>query len=354
MDEVRRTYFHDIKVVSRLSNLPWDKLSGKNILITGATGLIGGCLVDILMNRENLDFHVYASGRNLIRAERRFCKYKQSKFFHFIEMDVTEKLRSTISFHYILSCASGANPLVYSQRPVDTMMANILGVDNLIRYGIDNNLEKFVYVSSGDVYGEGDGRVFTEDYSGYVNPMVLRSCYPSAKRASESLCVSYAAQYAVDINVVRPCHIYGPGFTESDSRAYAQFLRNAVAGKDIILKSSGTQLRSWCYVVDCASAILHVALLGISGEAYNIADNDSNLSIKEFAETVASAAGAKVMFDVPNKAEVKGFNTVTQSLFDTKKIEALGWLPISNFKDNICVTIDYLLHNEDNDVADDF
>lgn len=342
MDEVR-TYQSDIKNISTLTNLQWNKFSGKNILVTGATGLIGSCIVDILMNRDNIDFHVYAAGRNHIRAERLFKKYITLPSFHFIEMDVTDEIKSDVPFHYILSCASGANPVVYSTLPVDTMMTNILGVDNLIKYGITHDLEKFIYVSSGDVYGEGDGRIFSEDYSGYVNPMVLRSCYPSAKRAAEALCVAYASQYGVDINVVRPCHVYGPKFTESDSRAYAQFLRNAVSGKNIVLKSAGTQVRSWCYVVDCASAILFVTLLGKSGNAYNIADRNTNLSIKEFAESIAACVGLDVVMEIPNEIESAGFNTVTKSLFDTHKLEALGWRPISDYINNIRITIDYLM-----------
>lgn len=343
MDEVR-SYDNDIKSVADLPNLPWSKLSGKNILITGATGLIGGCIVDILMSRDDIDYHVYASGRNENRADKLFGKYKDSENFHFIKIDVTKQIRCNIPFHYIVSCASGANPIVYSTQPVETILTNILGVDNLMRYGIDNSLERFVYVSSGDVYGEGDGRIFTEDYSGYVNPMILRSCYPSAKRAAEALCVAYASQYEIDVSVVRPCHIYGPNFSDSDTRAYAQFLRNAIAGEDIVLKSNGSQMRSWCYVVDCAAAILYVIMLGSSGEAYNIADASSNLSIREFAHTIASFVGRRVVFEIPNNVEVAGFNTVTLSLFDTTKIESLGWHPISSFDNNIHTTLEYLLH----------
>ena len=77
----------------------------------------------------------------------------------------------------------------------------------------------------------------------------------------------YAAEYGVDVVIGRPCHTYGPFFTESDNRAYAQFIRNAIAGEDIVLKSTGLQYRSWCYVVDCASALLHILLKGETGQA---------------------------------------------------------------------------------------
>lgn len=342
MDEVR-TYRNDIYTVSSLGDLPWEKLAGKNILITGATGLIGSCLVDVLMTRQNPDYCVYAVGRNKNRADARFMHYFDSERFVFIEHDITEPLKSEVPFHYIIACASGANPILYSTNPVDIIKANVIGVDNLMMYGITHQIEKFIYISSGDVYGEGDGSVFTEDYSGYVNPMALRSCYPSAKRASESLCVAYGSQYGVDINVIRPCHIYGPYFTETDTRAYAQFIRNAISRKDIVLKSSGAQFRSWCYVVDCVAAILYITLLGNNGEAYNIADNSSNVSIRDFAETVAGLAGCNVTFATPDSIEAAGYNTVSKSIFDTKKLESLGWKPVGAFKDNVRVTINELV-----------
>lgn len=342
MDEVR-TYRNDIYTVSSLADLPWEKFAGKNILITGATGLIGSCLVDVLMTRQNSDYCVYAVGRNKSRADARFMHYYNSDRFVFIEHDITEPLKSEVPFHYIIACASGANPILYSTKPVDVIKANVIGVDNLMMYGINHQMEKFIYISSGDVYGEGDGSVFTEDYSGYVNPMVLRSCYPSAKRATESLCVAYGSQYGVDINVLRPCHIYGPYFTETDTRAYAQFIRNAISRKDIALKSSGAQFRSWCYVVDCVAAILYITLLGKNGEAYNIADNSSNVSIRDFADTVAEAAGCNVTFETPDSIEAAGYNTVSKSIFDTKKLESLGWKPVGAFKDNVRVTINELI-----------
>lgn len=346
MDEIR-TYRSDINTVSSLRNLPWDKFAGKNILITGATGLIGSCLVDVLMNHQDADYCVYAMGRNKDRADNRFMQYYKSGRFVFIEHDIINPLKSEIPFHYIIACASGANPVLYTTKPVDVIKANVIGVDNLMIYGIYHQIERFIYISSGDVYGEGDGSVFTEDYSGYVNPMVLRSCYPSAKRASESLCVAYGAQYGVNISVLRPCHIYGPYFTETDTRAYAQFIRNAILGENIVLKSSGSQLRSWCYVVDCVAAILYITLLGNKGEAYNIADNSSNISIRNFAEIIAKVTGRTVILDTPDIIEASGYNAVSKSIFDTKKLEALGWTPIGGIKDNICVTIKELLMNED-------
>lgn len=338
-------YIDDIKAASA-APLPWSKLSGKNILVTGATGLIGSCVVDVLMNHEGIDYHVYASGRNEKRVKKHFANYAESPFFHFLKYDVTEPLKSDIDFHFIIAAASGANPVVYSTDPVGVMKGNFCGVDNLLSYGVKHGLEKFVYVSSGDVYGEGDGRVFTEDYSGYVNPLDLRSCYPLAKRASETLCISYAHQFGIDASIARPCHTYGPHFTESDTRVYAQFIRNVLRGEDIVMKSTGSQFRSWCYVVDCASGILFVMLKGICGQAYNIADKNSNISIKELAEVIAGIGGKKVVIDLPSDIEAKGFNLVTKSVFSTEKLEELGWSVSGDYHSKFSSTIEECIKNQ--------
>lgn len=313
--------------IIRASNcdLPWDKLSGCNILVTGATGLIGGCLVNVLMSQTPPHYHIYAMGRNKQRMDTLSDKYDYAKNFHSIIGDVTKPLSSNIPFHYIVHAASGAAPSEFTNHPVEVMKANLLGVSNLLEYGLYHQMRRFLYVSSGEVYGEGDGRIFTEDYSGYVNPTSPRSCYPSSKRAAETLCVSYAAEYSADVVIARPCHVYGPHFTEQDNRVYAQFIRNVLHGEDIVMKSTGTQYRSWCYVVDCASALLYILLKGESGHAYNIADRLSNITIKELADMIAGLEKKNVIIDVASSEERKGYNPVKKSVFSTQKLEKLGW-----------------------------
>lgn len=320
-------------------NLPWSYLKDCNILVTGATGLIGSCLVEVLMSRPNKDYHVYASGRNEERAKARFAEFADDPAFHFFKYDVMKPLEGDIHFDYIIHAASNASPNFFATKPVEVIKSNIYGVSNLMDYGMEHGLKRLLFLSSGEVYGEGDGRVFTEDYSGYVNPTSPRSCYPSSKRAAETLCVSYGAEYGIETVIARPSHTYGPNFTESDNRVYAQFIRNVLKDEDIVMKSTGLQFRSWCYVVDCASALLYILLKGENGQAYNIADASSNISIKELAEMIAEIGGKKVVFDLPSDLEKAGFNIVTKSVFSTEKLEKLGWNIKGCMKDKIESTI---------------
>ena len=307
-----------------LFTLPLDTLQDKNILITGASGLIGGALVDILLSYTP-KANVYAMTRSLSKAEQRFKDYLSNPYFHIIVGDVNTPLEGNTDFHYIIHAASNANPNAYSLDPVGTMWTNINGTRNLLEYGRNHQLQRMVYVSSGEIYGNGDNAVWTEKDGGYIDTMSVRSCYPSSKRAAETLCVAYAEQYGIDTVVARPCHTYGPHFTDGDSRAYAQFVRKARAHEDIVLKSKGEQFRSWIYVADCVTAILTILLRGENKQAYNIADTHSNVTIREMAEKIATIAGTKVVFDIPNTIEQKGFSQIRRAIFSTEKLESLGW-----------------------------
>ena len=335
-------YFDDVLKATR-ADIPWGRLAGKSVLVTGATGLIGSCLVDVLMNQKEGNCYVYAGGRNERRAFKLFNKYWNSNRFHFLPFDVSDDFTFDTKFDYIISAASGANPLVYSTDPVGVMKTTLKGTEHLLEYGRRHGMKRFVFISSGDVYGEGNGQPMDEDYSGYINPLNLRSCYGMAKRAAETLCISYSSQYGLDTVIARPCHVFGPRFTETDSRAYAQFFRRACAGEDIIMKSSGAQLRSWCYVVDCVKGILTVMLKGKSGEAYNIADPSMCLSIREFAEVIATEGKVSLSMESPDEVELRGFSVITNSLFNVGKLKGLGWLPEGTFREKVSATLKFLI-----------
>lgn len=323
-------YQQDLSKVAATLSLP----DNCNILITGATGLIGGCLTDLLMHYTAC--HVYALGRNAMRAKKRFSFYWDDTRFHFLEHDICQPLKSNIDFHYIIHAASNASPNFFQQSPVEVMKANLHGLCHLVEYGLQHHLLRMVYVSSGEVYGEGDGSIFTEQSSGHIDILSPRACYPSSKRAAETLCASYRQEYGVEIVIARPCHTYGPHFTESDNRVYAQFIRNVLAGDNIVMKSEGLQYRSWVYVVDCAAAILTLLMKGHSGEAYNVADTNSNITIRELAEKIATIGGKQVMMNIQD-----GGNTtpITKAVFATDKLEQLGWKPLYNIDEGLQHTI---------------
>lgn len=329
-------YLQDIRSLFE-TGLDLSTLNDSRILVTGATGLIGSCLVDVLLTNPHRNYQVYALGRNEERARRRFNNYWETADFHFIRHDISLPLDSDIRFDYIIHAASNASPNFFKEKPVEVIKSNIIGVENLMEHGIRHGMKRMLFVSSGEIYGEGDGREFTEADSGYVNCATPRACYPSSKRAAETLCVAYAAEYGADVVIARPCHTYGPYFTESDNRVYAQFIRNLLDGKDIVLKSRGEQYRSWLYVVDAAHALLTILTKGAKGEAYNVADEQSNITIRALAELLAGAEDRQVVFDID---DANGNTTpITRATFSTQKLAQLGWRPLTKIAEGLQHTL---------------
>ena len=304
-----------------------EKLENKKILVTGAGGLICSAVVDFLLE---IGVQVYAAGRDKGKIETRFQKRVFYSNFYFFHYDATEVFSATEDFDFIIHGASNADPRAIINYPVEAMVANINGIRNLLEYS-KSHFCRVLYISSSEVYGKKKGdEPYNENDLGYLDILNPRACYPSSKRAAETLCASYKKEYGVDVVIVRPGHIYGPTCTDRDSRVASQFPRDVKAGKNITLKSDGLQMRSYCYVLDCVSAIITVLLNGISGEAYNISNKNSVVNIREMAEYFAKASGQSVLFEKAAAREKEGYNLMDNSSLDGGKLEALGWRGLFN------------------------
>ncbi len=321
-------YWDDAKRVSQ--NIPDLKnIYNKNVLITGATGMICSTVVDLLfyLNRKHsAGIGIILAGRSEQRISERFSGFECGADYSFVPYDATREMDVGVEADFIIHGASNANPAIYTKEPVETMLANFIGLNSLLKMAADTGCGRLLYISSSEVYGnKEESRPYKEEDYGFVDILNPRAAYPSAKRAAETLCAAYGLEYGLDTVIVRPGHIYGPSITDADSRASAQFTRNAAGGQDIVMKSAGTQLRSYCYTFDCASAILTVLLGGKKGEAYNISNRDSVVTISEMARALAKAAGVDVVYEEPTDLEKKGYNLMENSSLDAKRLEALGW-----------------------------
>ena len=125
----------------------------------------------------------------------------------------------------------------------------------------------------------------------------------------------------------------------SDSKAMSQFIKNGIADEDIVLKSAGTQYYSYQYVSDSVSGLLTVLLLGENGEAYNIADESSDIMLKDLAAVIAGMNGREVVFDLPDAVEAAGYSTATKARLDGSKLRKLGWKPRHDIKSGLERTI---------------
>ena len=256
------------------------QLEGKTILLTGATGMIGSFLVDVLMTRNaqlpaSQQTTVIAIARNSRTAKQRFAAWQDSDRLCFLACDVSQELSALpVQPDYYIHAASTTHPVAYANEPVNTVLSNVFGINNLLAHMTSHGGGRLLLLSSVEIYGNnrGDTEYFTEDYCGYIDCNTLRAGYQEAKRVSESLCQAYVKERGADVVIVRLARVYGPTMRLNDSKAAAQFILNGVRGEDIVLKSEGTQYFSYAHVYDAVSGLLHVLLNGESGQAYNLGD----------------------------------------------------------------------------------
>lgn len=327
--------------------IDWKKVSGKMLLITGATGMIASSLIDILMYHNQLveeadALHIIAVSRNMDNAKKRFAAYWDSEYFSYLPHDITTPLPELGDISYILHAASNTHPRAYATDPIGTITTNVEGTRQLLEYASTHHCERFFFFSSVEIYGENrrDVEQFDESYLGYIDCNTVRAGYPESKRLGEALCNAYAVQKGQDFVIGRFSRVYGPTMLSGDSKAIAQFIKNAAAGEDIVLKSAGMQVYSYTYAVDAAVAALYLLLYAKSGEAVNIANRNSDISLRELAGILAEVAHSKVVFDQPDETEKAGYSVATRATLDPTRMEELGWKAQTDIREGLRKTVE--------------
>ncbi len=320
-------YVEDVKRVAFL-DLPWGKLRGKTILVTGGTGLIGSFLIDVL-NAADLGCQILLLGRSAEKAKARFAEYWDSGLIRFVKWDASAPNLPTMDgpVDFVLHLASNTHPVAYATDPIGTITTNVIALNNLLAMAVEKKSARFLFASSNEIYGEnrGDVELFDEKYCGYIDCNTLRAGYPESKRCGEALCQAYIRQKGLDCVIARLTRTYGPTILPTDTKAISQFFNNALKGEDIVLKSEGKQYYSFQYVADSASGLLTVLLKGETGEAYNIADESGDITLRDLAKLIAENAGCKVVFDLPEAVEAAGFSKATKARLKGDKLKMLGW-----------------------------
>ena len=305
----------------------WSAFKNKNFLISGATGLIGKALLDLLcyLNKSlSLNIRLTLISRNINEAayDNDYIKV----FQHDVNFPLDGKFSEAADF--VIHAASNTHPNLYAGRPIETITTNVLGSLNLLQYASKNPSCRFLFLSSVEVYGNTEKPLpgaFTEKDFGYIDCNTLRAGYPEAKRLSEALCQAFRSEKNIQVLIARLARCYGPGLRPDDSKVLSQFIRNAKNHDDIVLKSQGKQVFSYLYSLDAACAILYLLLKGQDGEAYNVAGKESDISLCQLAELIADLSGSKVIFGQADSLEKKGFSPVQNALLNTEKIKLLGW-----------------------------
>lgn len=323
----------------------WDKFRNKTILISGANGFLPAYLVETFMALDaSYNTSVIALVRSREKAEKRFPHLIHNSRFKLLVQDVSQPFDIEDKIDYIIHAASQASPKYYGIDPVGTLSANVMGTMTLMNIAKKNNVDSFLYFSSGEVYGQvsGDQIPIKENTFGYLDCANVRACYGESKRMGENICVSYLAQYGVKVKMIRPSHTYGPGMALDDGRVFADFVSNVVNRQNIVLKSDGSAIRPFCYLADATLAYLTVLIDGIDGQAYNTSNPDEEHSMKDLANIIVGLypeLGLKVVIDAPMADSSYLKSPVSRISLSIDKIKQLGWEPTTTVAEGFKRTI---------------
>jgi len=308
----------------------WEQLKGKTFLITGATGLIGSVMIKCLQElniQRGLDIKVLAVVRNLEKAG--LVLGAEDENLKFLKTDLKYINADSIGrkVDYVIHLASPTVGRFMEENPVETFDLAYQSTIALLSFAKKADVKSMVYVSSLEYYGQIlDDRIITEDMQGYVDLQSSRSSYPMGKRAAEYLCYAFSKEYGIPAKVARLTQTFGAGISENDNRVFAQFARSIIKGEDIMLHTTGKSAKPYCYTMDSISAILYILLKGKNGEAYNVANQDTYISIRDLAEYMKQHFNPNIDVRVELN-ENMGYAPVTKLRLSAQKLMALGWQP---------------------------
>lgn len=316
-------------------DIPWNKLENKTLLLTGAYGMLAS-YITYMVAYLNTHGGMHTKLIAVVRSEKKFYEHFGGNFcksfpLRIIESTMTEPLQIDERVDYIVHAASLASPQYYSTVPVEVIEPNVLGTYYLLQLAREKKSEGFLLFSTGDIYGKVDDPTnITEETTGKADPLDVHSCYGESKRLAETLCAAFWREYSVPTKMARIFHTYGPTMNiHNDPRVFASFLKCALEGQNIIMQSDGTACRPFCYIADAVAAYFLILLSGNSGEAYNVANTQEFLSIRELAQIVVELRpelGLTVQYKARDKDDSYVENQLNKDNHPREdKLRQLGW-----------------------------
>lgn len=317
----------------------YEELKNATVLVTGATGLVGSLLAKAFAchNRLNgANVNVLLLVRSMEKAKAVFGQLLNRGDITLVLGDVTQPVQLPCNVDYVFHCASVTASKTMVTHPVETIFTALDGTRNVLEAARVGGARAVVYVSSMEMYGAMDQSdiAVTEEMSGYINPLAVRSNYPESKRMCENMCVAYAHEYGMNIKIARLAQVFGAGILPGENRVFAQFARSAMNGTDIVLHTKGLSHGNYCYTADAVTGLVCILLRGENQQAYNVVNEDTHTTIADMAKMVASKLAqppVNVIFDIP-QTNTHGYAPDTKLRLSSQKLQNLGWMPRMNLE----------------------
>ena len=190
--------------------------SGKTVLVTGSTGLIGSQVVKAfaaINRKKDTAVRILAQARNEKKAEKVFGTLLKRGDVELVTGDVQEQLPIDGGVDFIVHGAAPTGSRFFVEKPVETIHAILGGTEILLELAKEKQVSAMVFLSSLEVYGtpQPQQEWMGEQDFGNLDPAQVRSSYSEGKRMAECLCVSYAKEYGVPVIPARLSQTFGPG-----------------------------------------------------------------------------------------------------------------------------------------------
>lgn len=312
-------------------------MNGKKILLTGGAGFIGYHLAQAL-HRNN---EIYIID-NLYRHTNNISWLNNLRNVTFLKADICD--RSTLEsfipedISHIIHLAAVAGVLMIRENPVEATKANLTGSINVIEYAERlPNLEHFIFFSSSEVYGVHANKVRETDVKLNLRIDEPRWTYALSKLAGEIFLYQYWKQFKMPVTILRPFNVYGP--YQLGESAMHNFITRALSNEPLIIRGSGKQRRSWCYIEDFIKSMLLVLTNRQTiGEDFNIGNPSATCSVIELASMIIKYADSKseILKTPLNYEDVLDRVPIVE-----KGERILGYTPQTNLDEGIRKTIQW-------------
>jgi len=299
----------DIEFIFKIIGNDFNRLQGKRLLIAGGTGFIGTWLLETIsfLNKNcNQPCKVYVPTRNPNAFARKAPHLAANPGIVLLPGDIADFHYPDDECDFIIHAAAPGEPRALIHDSLGVAETMVRGTCRVLELATQKNIEGFLFVSSGAVYGvqPPDLEKIPEDYLGAPDVTNIRSAYGEAKRYAEMLCTLHHQRYGLPIHIARPFTFVGPYQDLNAGFAITDFIRDGLQGRPLTIQGDGTAVRSYCYAADLTAMLWKILFQSPVGRVYNVG-SDESISMLELAKKVIAFLDTSVEVIVMSKLNME-------------------------------------------------